>query len=124
MPYNSNQKMPKVDLAKITDLSDDEQVILNLVINKQTGRLKATSPGKAFGDAHYVWRMVAFMVSPKPQHQCMPYGADFYLKVKSFNERAARCNQLKTLEDKIINAVDKKQWHGIKRWGGALGFTE
>jgi hypothetical protein len=39
------------------------------------GRLRATKP--ADPRAAYVWRMVAFQVSPRAEHHCMPVTADF-----------------------------------------------
>ena len=42
------------------------------------GRLRTAKP-KAIAEVQYIWRNIAFMISPKRQHNCMPFGCDFDL---------------------------------------------
>jgi len=67
------------------------------------------------GHSRYVWRMVAFLVSPKSEHHCMPVLAQFDLA--SYREEYL---ELDKLVDKIVEAIPKDQWGGVIRWGRAL----
>jgi hypothetical protein len=78
-------------------------------------------PNKTQGEAAYVWRMVAFAISPKQQHQCMPMTADFDLPQMGDAARQ-RAKELDAIADRIIAVVPKNQWHGVLRWGRALGI--
>jgi len=118
--------MPKVDLNKV-NMHDR---IINRVV-KPDGSIRASKPeiikeNPDTGKAAYVWRMVVFMVSPKPRHQCMPCTA--YFDLPAYDENGKwRCqlarkmaDSLKPLEDMIINAVDMSEWHGVRRWRGLI----
>ena len=72
------------------------------------------------GETAYVWRMVAFQVSPKSQHHCMPCTADFDLP-GSFSENRALAKELDAIVAKIVDAVPPSEWHGLRRWGQAYG---
>lgn len=128
-------KMPVIDLSK-TDLAGRDLEIAQACLNK--GRLRSTKPKD--GEAAYVWRMVAFMISPNRTHQCMPMTADFdmpkeywgpvpsvrdeayYEAVSAAAERRrARCKELDKIVDKMVDTVDKNQWHGVHTWGRAFG---
>ncbi len=137
-----NHQMPKFDIAAM-GLSDADRAIAEKIVStrgENKGRLRASAPavavvGKAknrWGSAinvydqtdaagYYVWRMVAFQVSPVSQHQCMPVTDDLYLS-GDMDERRARAKELDRLIDAIVNTVPKAQWHGINRWGRALGY--
>jgi hypothetical protein len=72
--------MPIINLASL-NLSVFETNIAEKIIGKGS-MLRASKPkiNKAdpmTGLAAYVWRMVAFSISPKSQHHCMPIMADF-----------------------------------------------
>jgi len=135
--------MPKVDIEKArksiktnADLEVHEVIdglaILDLLIKKD-GTIRASKPKVTVSDsitgkAAYVWRMVCFMVSPKPAHMCMPCTADFDLPAyKPDTEKwscvAARAmaKRLKPIEDAIVDSVDKTDWHGVIRWGQVFG---
>lgn len=123
--------MPQVNLKKI-NLTGNDRKIFDLVV-KKNGEIRATKPivkkdEPLTGKAAYVWRMVCFLVSPKPQHQRMPYTADWNLPAYDENgnwkSRIAHemANNLKHIEDEIINAIDMSQWHGVHIWGKALGY--
>lgn len=116
--------MPKVNKNKVVAMTAEETELFNIVVKKDNS-IRASKPkviSYTTGMAAYVWRMTVFMVSPKPAHQCMPVCADFDLDVKDFAARRALTKELDKLVDKIVNAVDKTEWHGISRWGRALGF--
>lgn len=74
----------------------------------------------------YVWRMVAFYISPKRQHQCMPVTADFDLPHRFFedgghDERRVMCDKLDVVVDMILEGVNPQEMHGLIRWGQAFG---
>ncbi len=73
------------------------------------------------GRAAYIWRMVAFQISPIDKHQCMPCTADFDLP-GDFDARRADMKRLDEIVDQIVNTVPASDWHGIRRWGNALGL--
>lgn len=117
----------------------DEMEILERICNK--GHLRASPPpkpkmekvkhGEGVLDFHfkysseehrmrghsvYVWRMVAFLISPVSQHHCMPVTAEWNLA-----SRRVEQSELDKLIDKIVDTVPKEQWQGVIRWGRALG---
>jgi len=122
-------KNPCINLVNVKDLTDEERLLAEAIIATQglnKGRLRASPPASAQGDAKYVWRMVAFHVSTNPQHWCMPICADFDIDspvrgVEGVRYRAARSKALDNLVDRIVNTIPKEQWHGIRRWRGLLG---
>lgn len=117
--------MQTIDLTA-ANLNEEDMKIAEQIV-KRNGQLYASKPKKASGEAQYVWRMVVFMVSNKPAHQCIPVTAEFDLPDKYWNGenahelRRARTKELDKLADAIIDTVPKHQWHGVMRWGHALG---
>lgn len=107
--------MPRVQLDRLsgTALSYARD------ITKPDGTLYASRPTKATPEARYIWRLVVYMVSPRPQHQCMPVTAWFelgpYTKVKGL------LDELDAIADQIIDAVPVHQWHSVAQWGRVLG---
>lgn len=92
-----------------------ETSILKEITTK--GHLKASlNCRKASGVAYYVWRIVAFSVSPVPAHSCMPVTADFYIKMDWDERRKYIKETLDPLVDRIVDSVPKLQWHGVMRW--------
>lgn len=82
--------MPQVkDVNALMDgVSDFQRMIIEDVVKltgKTPGVIRSTKPRD--GRAAYVWRMVAFMVSRNPQHQCMPATADFYVEKEHYAHR-------------------------------------
>lgn len=53
MPYIPKQLDPKIIHYR------------DQIVNPKTGRLYTTKPCKASGNVRYVWRNVAFLISPK-----------------------------------------------------------
>ena len=138
--------MPKVDLNTVS-VSEDTKSILES-ITKRDGSFYSTKPKNVNGLEQYIWRQVMFILSPKSEHHCIPVMADFDLYTwieetyddvltsseyrnldessKVFYSTATRKKHdiqgmLKRIEDEIIDSFPKEQWHGIKRWGKALG---
>jgi hypothetical protein len=119
-------------LPEPADLDADELIIFNL-IQGRGGRLRASKPTvdknePITGKAAYVWRLVAFMVSTKSAHHCMPVTADFDLP--AYDESGKWCcraahqmaDSLNPLIKKITDAIPLSQSHGAVRWGRALGM--
>ena len=77
-------------------------------------------PDRDQGETAYLWRMVAFAVSPIAQHHCMPCTADFDIPGK-WSEKRERLDELNALADKIISVIPPRQHHGTIRWGQAFG---
>ena len=72
------------------------------------------------GNAAYVWRMVAFQISPNPKHQCMPCTATFDLPGPHEHQRFL-AEELDLIVKEIVDAVPPRQWHGVIRWGQVFG---
>ena len=122
-------------------LSPEEKQIASGIIasqGKNKGRLRAAKPkidydivlkdGRKLryptpetGRTAYVWRMVAFHVSPVSQHHCIPILADFDLP-GDYDQTQVERKTLDQLVDKIVNAIPKTEWRGINRWARALGY--
>lgn len=137
-------KMPTVDRTKLAGLTPDELALVNMVIKKDdTVRAsKPTLPKKVevpddspfkyhydyanpedakVGKAAFIWRWVVLMVSPIRQHQCMPVMAFCDLpRTATFDEQRAMEKELQAIADKVVDAIDPRQWHGVKRWGKVL----
>lgn len=134
--------MPKVDLGV---LSESERELAEGIIatrGPNEGRLRASKPpverkrvdargpqggGPYYkktviegGETAYIWRMVAFYVSPKRQHHCMPVTADFDLPADDFDTRRELAERLDDIVDKIVDTVPKEQWYGVARWRGLI----
>ncbi len=140
-------EMPKIDTAAL-DLTDREAQIVSLILKPDSTlrRSKPSTPRKVEtqnpdassifrsvsvyandadrirGEAAYVWRMVAFYVSPIPAHHCMPTTAEFYLDAHPYSARRNAMAELDKLADRIVNSVPKEQWYGVRRWGQAYGM--
>lgn len=119
------REFPLIDIASIKNLSQEEQDIVSAIIvnrGKVKGRLRTNKPSEELfeGKAAYVWRMVAFNVSPSPAHWCMPMTAEFYLKEDDHDKRRLLVKELDDLVAKVIDSVPKEQWHGIQRWSKAF----
>ena len=140
-----NRTMPSFDTDNLRNtLSADDFAIYQGIIStqgKNKGCLRAAKPKVTdlqSAKVAYVWRMVAFQVSPIGQHHCLPFGADFDLRTEYFVPgipaygqpgyreltdqawalRGALLKELDALADKIAKGVPAI---GIMRWGRALG---
>lgn len=96
-------------------------------ITRADGSLYAAKPKNISGEGLYIWRMVVFQVSKFPNHQCMPVTADFDLPEKYWSKetpievKKAIRKELDDIVDEIVNTIPKSEWHGVIRWGRALG---
>lgn len=139
-----NHTMPKIDIHAC-GLEVGEWLLAQGILNSRTGELRASKPpvprkvltGKDnigiglydyknevdanSGRTAYIWRMVAFQVSPISQHQCMPVTADFDLP-GDFDKRREEAKALDAIVEKIVNSIPPSQWYGVARWGRALGY--
>jgi len=120
--------MPSINLAA-ADLTDEEFALLSPIVatkGKNKGKLRASKPTEN-GDSAYVWRMVAFQISPIGAHQSMPICADFDIVVpegmsttERYEWRRNRAKVLDALANKIVDQLPKSEWHGISRWRRAF----
>lgn len=144
---NSYYQMPQITIPD--GLDDHDRKLVEAIISSKTGLLRASAPTLARkieipnpdkssiftttfvyanpedafkGEAYYVWRMVAFFVSPHPEHQCTPVTAEMYLDGCGAAEHRDQAKILDILVDKITNLIPKDQWHGVSRWAKALGY--
>jgi hypothetical protein len=127
--------MPRIDVDAVPDLSEKERAVVRLIIatrGDDAGTLRRSKPAIKADDpltglAAYIWRMVAFQVSPIRQHHCMPVTAEFDLPKAElpdgehkFGPRTALAKTWDVVVDKVVNTVPKSQWHGIRRWDRVL----
>lgn len=78
--------------------------------------------GARAGKIAYIWRMVAFMVSPIHQHQCMPCMAYCDLPYSEDRDQGRELEKyLQAIADKVVDTVKASDWHGVKRWAKAFG---
>jgi len=145
------QNMPKINLDLIADfVSATDLDLIRRIVNTRTGELRAskptvaqmqeypeTDPASIFrtyydfaneddaktGLAAYIWRHVAFSISPKPAHQCMPC-LDFCDLPNSYKHNMSDPNtkHLHDLVDIVVKSVPCSEWHGVQRWGNAFGL--
>ena len=111
-----NTPMPRIDRSR---LPQHDAIVA--AITKRDGSLRASKPMKATGDAKYVWRMVAFSISPVTKHQCIPTTADFDIEIDDYRARMDRVKSLDKVVDAILATVPKTEWHGVQRWARAFG---
>jgi len=131
-------RMPTVNL----ELLDGDALEYARRITKKDGTLRASKPPMRYtlvphpwggmmrqydlqdASAAYIWRYVAFYVSPNPKHQCIPTLADLDLPFDEPSEADAYIkNVLNPIIDAIVDAVPVSQWHGVRRWGQAFGVV-
>ena len=123
-------RRPIVGVAK--NLDRTTALALVGTMNQRNGRLYASRPRKATGDTVYLWRILAFHLSPKPEHQCMPVTADMDVGPdhkpgdtaentrKRFQARDVRVKVLSGIVKRVIDLIPPNQWHGARRWHRAL----
>jgi len=113
----------KIDFSKLSP----ETLSIAEKIFKKDGTLYSSKPTKANGDQKYVWRQVAFFISKKPQHQCMPVTASFDLETYDDNGKWSshlahiREKELNTPIKEILDAIPVFQQAGLLRWARAFG---
>jgi len=145
--------MPKIDLDQLkTHLSAEDYALVAGIVNTHTGCLRASKPtlprkkfykadpavarfpgdgdydyaddaGRQAGMTAYVWRFVAFMISPIAQHQCMPCMAFCDLPGRDPDARRLLEKRLDALADAVVDTVKMSDWHGVTRWAQVYGLT-
>jgi len=137
--------MPKINLGNLNLSPSELDLVRGIVATKgknkgclraskpKVTRTRVDNPDSLYGydvvvDDHegkvaYVWRMVAFYVSPKGQHQCMPVTCDFDLPGSYGPEKRALMVELDRIVDIVANSISKDQWHGVRRWGQVFGIV-
>ena len=116
---SNSSNMPALDLDSI-EMDEDERGLVSQII-KANGRLYASKPKNATGDARYLWRMVAFGISPVPAHQHLPVMAEFDLP-GDFDERRERAKELDDLAKRVESSIPVEQRHSTLMWGRMLGM--
>jgi hypothetical protein len=114
--------MPNIHLDAVLMTQDETEIVQRIV--KPDGTLRASMPphkDAQGGRAAYVWRMIAFQVSPNPRHHCMPIAAEFNLKDEDWDNRREVIQWLDDLVKRLVDAVSMQEWHGIHRWRRVLG---
>ena len=115
--------MPMIDLEAAG--LDGTELSLAKEILKPDGRLFASKPNKASGDVQYLWRMVAFGISPNPKHQCLPIMAEFDLDIAmggyDYYEVRKRTTVLDNLALRIERSLPLEDRHGTMTWARVLG---
>jgi hypothetical protein len=137
--------MPIINLDTLKAIlpAADYELVVGIVATqgKNKGRLRASKPnvtrtasGKTSwgspmyvpdlkeGCTAYIWRMVAFSISPVSQHQCLPMLADFDLPLQG-DECREMVKRLDAIADIVVKSVPVTQHHGTLRWGNALGMV-
>ena len=71
----------------------------------------------------YVWRELAFIMSPISAHHCMPVCNDFNLEY-SYGDirRSEQQKWLNSIVDKIYKTIPIEQLHGLNRWKNVLCY--
>lgn len=134
--------MPIINLDA-ANLTKEEQELAKGIVNPRTGALRATKPQVKVidhgidpddpngyyhiythegGRTAYIWRHVAFMVSPRRQHQCMPT-LDFCDLDGTMEEIREESAKLRNIADRIVETVPAEQQHGLHRWARAFGYA-
>lgn len=131
-------QMPRINMDALRGIlpPEDHQIACRIV---NGDRLRASKPPFIRGDtweavkagkvadpegrkAAYIWRLVAFYVSPKREHQCMPVCAGFDLPFPAASlEGRALAKHLDGVVDAIVDTIPATEWHGVRRWGNAFG---
>lgn len=134
--------MYNMPIIPLDHLSEEERKLASQIVaskGKNKGRLRASKPkityeivtreGRRYrestmesGSVAYLWRMVAFIVSPIGQHNCLPMMADMDLPyfTISADEHKELKRKLNALADKITDVMKSGDKHGLRRWANVL----
>ncbi len=134
--------MPKISLES-TGLNDSDLAPARGIIatrGKNKGRLRASRPPVTRedvgpdpdnpnyrlwkiegGETAYIWRMVAFYVSPQQAHHSMPITCFFEFPLKaSTPEGKALVRRLDIIVDAIVDTIHPSQWYGVHQYRGLV----
>jgi hypothetical protein len=137
--------MPEINLTSFIGKVENEDLLVIAGIvqhkGKNKGKLRRSKPkydsknqDRIKAISAYVWRMVAFYVSPIGQHHCMPVMADSYLpdpvdengKVLSFRDdgwydaHRAMIKKYDELADLVVDSIPPEKRYGVHRWAAIL----
>lgn len=118
-------QMPEIQsVIDSAGFTNEQLAIANKIVGRG-GRLRSTKP-KDDGGAAYVWRMVAFFISPNPQHHCIPIGADFDITDVDYAHRPeVYVPRLETEDDKeTVAGWDQKTWDCMNRGAKRRAFIK
>ena len=118
-------QMTILPLETIRETFSTEEVALILETVKPDASLYASKPTGATGRGKYLWRMLAFGISPNPKHHCIPVTADFDLNDDlggDWDATRAEAKVLNELATQVERLVPIEERHGTLRWGRALGM--
>ena len=120
--------MPRWSREQTDSLSPLAQRLLKQVSKEADNGdriLLANRPRKT-GHGDYVWRMLAFFLSPLPIHHHLPMNAPFYAgtaedgTLLNHDVWTQLQKALDVIVDEIMAVIPKKDWHGVQRWQGLL----
>lgn len=114
-------EMPIIKLEEAELTPEQYEIAKGILLSRGDGkgRLRASRPTAAPGETQYVWRMVAYQVSPRQEHQCMPVMAYIYLPGETAEENREMADGLDEIVDKITDVVPLHELHGVLRWARA-----
>jgi len=127
--------MPKLDLDA-ANLTKEERELAQGILATQgpnKGNLRASKPKvtrtkmadgtwqREGGEMAYIWRNVAFMVSPNPKHQCLPMMAFCDLPGEWGDEQRELAARLDDIADRIAATAPAAWLHGgVARWANLI----
>lgn len=111
-------EMPRIDMQALwRKLSAEDMAIVRRVV--RDWKLRSSRP-KIHDSAEsryaaYVWRMVAFQISPNTQHHHMPTTCFWWLPDDTGK---AVMQRLDGIVDAICDTVPCSEWWGVRAWRG------
>lgn len=148
---NMTNTMPRINIDKLHEkLTPAQFNLAKQVISIRKGEVKLRSTrSKSSGSGDYIWRMVAFFVSPIRAHQSIPVMAENYIQDSEVMHRpemyrvhegtclhwdentwnmmhlAAKRSayihaELNPIVDAIVDSVNPNDWNGVKNWAKAF----
>ena len=105
--------MPNININNI-ELSDGDRNLVREIL-KADNTLYQSKPKNASRDGQYLWRVVAFGISPNSQHHKLPTKASRDLNGNTL-EQKSRARELHQLALQIEQAVPVTERHGSTSW--------
>ena len=114
---------PKEQKKTVIDESYKSATESEYIIKHPQPNLYATEEERIKALGCYVWRELAFIMSPIAAHHCMPVCNDFNLEYKySDPRRKEQYNFCNGIVNKIFKTVKKESCYGLKRWARVFGL--
>lgn len=120
----SKPKEQKHSIRIEPEFSPEKQYLKDISKFKHTHKnAYATEDERSKALGIYVWRELAFVISPISSHHCMPICNDFNLEYDYGDERRKQqMNFCNNIVNKILKTIRPESCHGLKRWAKALGM--